>query len=314
MRAVVVMEYGGKAEIVELPKPEVGPGKILIKIAAAGMNPMDRTIAGGVWKSVMAATFPMILGFDFAGVIGDIDEEATRFGVGESIMGQLLLPPVGAFGTYAEYVAVSEQATLTRIPSGVDPTVAAAAPTAGMSGLAIVDSLSPLDGKTVLIVGAAGGVGSFVTQLAANAGANVIANVRQENVARMRSYGVSEIIDIEAPLAEVVARSHPDGIDALIDVVNDADDFAALAALVRNGGTALTSRYVADVDALAASGVTATNFQLPASSELLERLAEVLTAKTIVPPPIKLISLADAPSAFDGKGEPLFDGKTVIVI
>src|SRR5258708_14411884 len=121
-----------------------------------------------------------------------------------------------------------------------------------MSGLAIVDSLSQLDGKPVLIVGAAGGVGSFVTQLAANAGAKVIANVRQENIARMQTYGVTEIVDIAAPLAEVVARSHPDGIDALIDVVDDADDFAALAALVRNGGSALPTRYVAAVDALRA--------------------------------------------------------------
>jgi NADPH:quinone reductase-like Zn-dependent oxidoreductase len=165
-----------------------------------------------------------------------------------------------------------------------------------------------------LIVGAAGGVGSFVTQLAADAGAKVIANVRQENVARMQTYDVTEIVDIAAPLAQVVARSHPDGIDALIDVVNDADDFASLAALVRNGGSALTTRYVADIDALAANGVTAINFQLPASSELLERVAEVLATKTIIPPPIKLISLVDAPAAFDGEGEPLFDGKTVIVM
>jgi len=315
MRAVVVREYGGKAEIVELPAPEPEPGQILIKVAAAGMNPMDRTIAAGVWKSVMAATFPMILGFDVAGIVEESDQGTTRFAVGESIMGQLLLPPVGAFGTYAEYVAVSEQATLTRIPSGVDPAVAAAAPTAGMSGLAIINSLSPLDGKTVLIVGAAGGVGSFATQLAANAGAKVIANVRQENVARMRTYGVAETVDhTAAPLAELVARSHPDGIDVLIDVANDADDFAALAALVRQGGSALTTRYVADADALAAKGVTAINFQLPASSELLERIAEALAAKTVIPPPIKLISLVNAPAAFNGDGEPVFDGKTVIVV
>jgi len=84
MRAVVVTEYGGKAGIVELPAPEVAPGRILIEIAAAGMNPMDRSIAGGVWKSVMAATFPMVLGFDVAGIVGDIGEETTRFGVGKS--------------------------------------------------------------------------------------------------------------------------------------------------------------------------------------------------------------------------------------
>lgn len=315
MRAVVVTEYGGKAEIVELPAPEVAPGQILIKIAAAGMNPMDRSIAGGVWESVMAAKFPMILGFDVAGVVEDIGEGTTRFAAGESVMGQLLLPPVGAFGTYAEYVAVSEQATLTRIPSGVDPAVAAAAPTAGMSGLAIVDSLSPLKGKTVLIVGAAGGVGSFVTQLAVNHGAKVIANVRKEGVARMQIYGVAETFDrTGSPLAELVSRSHPEGIDVLIDTANDADGFAALAALIREGGSALTTRYVADVDALAARGVTAINFELPASSELLERVAKALAAKTISAPPIKQMSLVDAPAAFNGEGEPVFDGKSVIVV
>jgi NADPH:quinone reductase len=314
MRAVVVREYGGKAEIVALPAPHVEPGHVLIKIAAAGMNPMDRSIASGVWKSVMAAKFPMILGFDVAGIVVDMGEGTTRFKIGESIMGQLLLPPVGAFGTYAEYVGVSERATLTRIPSGVDPPVAAAAPTAGMSAFGIFDSLSPLDEKTVLIVGAAGGVGSFVTQLAANAGATVVANVRQENVARMQSYGVAEIVDIGVPLAELVAQSHPDGIDVLIDVANDADEFATLAALVRDGGSALTTRYVADVDALAAHGVTAINFQLAASSELLERVAEALATETITPPPIKLISLVHAPAAFNGEGKPVFDGKTVIVV
>src|SRR5260370_39130067 len=144
MRAVVVREYEGKAEIVERAAREVEAGEIWIKLAAAGMNPMDRSIAGGVWKSVMAATIPLILGFDVAGIVGDIGEGTTRFGVGESIMGQLLLPPVGAFGTYAEYVAVSERATLTRIPSGVDPPVAAAAPTAVSSALATFHSLSPL--------------------------------------------------------------------------------------------------------------------------------------------------------------------------
>src|SRR4029077_16907446 len=98
MRAVVVREYRGKAEIVELPPPEVEARDVLIKIAAAGMNPMDRSIARGVWKSVMAATFPMILGFDVAGIVGEIGEGTTRFGVGEAIMGQLLLPPLVAFG------------------------------------------------------------------------------------------------------------------------------------------------------------------------------------------------------------------------
>jgi NADPH:quinone reductase len=315
MRAVVVTEYGGRAEVVDLPAPEVQAGQVLIKVLAAGMNPMDRAIAGGAWQSIMPANFPMILGTDVAGKVEDVGEGSSRFAVGEAVMGQLLMPPLGSTGTYAEFVAVSERSTLTRTPSGMSAAVAASAPTAGMTGLSIVDALAPLDGKTVLIVGAAGGVGSFTTQFAANAGSHVIANARADNAARMAAYGAAETVDHSAePLHELIDRTHPDGIDVLVDLANDAGEFASLAGLVRNGGTALTTRYVADIAALAANGVSALNFQVPASAELLERVAEALVTDSIVPPPITRISLQEAPAVFAGENGSIFDGKTVIVL
>jgi NADPH:quinone reductase len=302
MRAVVVTEYGGRAEVVDLPAPEMQAGQVLIKVLAAGMNPMDRAIAGGAWQSIMPANFPMVLGADVAGKVEDVGEGSSRFAVGEAVMGQLLMPPLGSTGTYAEFVAVSERSTLTRTPSGMSAAVAASAPTAGMTGLSIVDALAPLDGKTVLIVGAAGGVGSFATQFAANAGAHVIANARADNAARMAAYGAAETVDHSAePLHELIDRTHPDGIDVLVDLANDAGEFASLAGLVRNGGAALTSRYVVDIDALAANGVRALNFQVPASAELLERVAEALVTDSIVPPPITRISLQEAPAVFAGE-------------
>jgi NADPH:quinone reductase-like Zn-dependent oxidoreductase len=164
--------------MVDLPVPEVQAGQVLIKVLAAGMNPMDRALADGVWQSIMPASFPMILGADVAGTVEDIGEGSSRFAVGEAVVGQLLMPPLGSTGTYAEFVAVSERSTLARTPPGMSATVAASAPTAGMTGLSIVDALASLDGKTVLIVGAAGGVRSFATQFAASAGAHVIANAR----------------------------------------------------------------------------------------------------------------------------------------
>jgi NADPH:quinone reductase len=315
MQAVVVPEYRGRAETIELPAPEAHAGQVLIKVLAAGMNPMDREIAAGGWQSLMPATFPMILGADLAGTVERVGEGPSRFAVGDAVMGQLLTPPLGSSGTYAEYVAASADSTLVRIPPGMDAAVAASAPTVGMTGLSIVESLAPLDGKSVLIVGAAGGVGSFATQFAVARGAHVIASVRGENAERMLAYGAAETVDhTTAPLPELIARMHSDGVDVLVDLASDAEAFAALAALVRDGGTALTTRYVADADALAAKGVTAVNFQLPASSDLLERVASALAAGQIVPPPISRISLTQAPAVFAGENGSVRDAKTVIVL
>ena len=165
----------------------------------------------------------------------------------------------------------------------------------------MVDLLEPLAGKTVLIVGAGGGVGSFATQFAANAGASVIANVRGQDAERMRAYGATETIDYAAiDLPDAVRQAHPDGIDVLIDVVDaEAAGFAALASLVRPGGTAVSTNYVADVEALRAAGITGINFALPASSELFERVADTVADARIVAPLITRISLEEAPAALD---------------
>ena len=121
MQAVVVPEYRGRAETIELPMPEAQAGEVLIKVLAAGMNPMDRAIAAGGWESLMPATFPMILGADLAGAVERVGEESSRFAVGDAVMGQLLSPPLGSSGTYAEYVAASADSTLVRIPPGITP-------------------------------------------------------------------------------------------------------------------------------------------------------------------------------------------------
>jgi NADPH:quinone reductase len=277
------------------------------------MNPMDGTLASGAWKP-MPATFPMVLGADGAGVVEKLGQGTSKFSVGDDLFGQLLIAPLGSAGTYAEYVAVSEDAPLARVPSGLDDVVAAALPTAGGAGLALVDLLEPLAGKTVLIVGAGGGVGSFATQFAANAGGNVIANVRARDAERMCAYGATETIDhTAAALTGTVRQAHPDGIDALIDLVNaEPAGFAALASLVRLGGTAVTTQYVADEDALRAAKITGINFALPMSSELLQRVAEAVADGRILAPPITRISLEEAPAALDPAQARPASGKTVI--
>jgi NADPH:quinone reductase len=311
MRAVIVNEYGGRPAVADLPVPKPGAGQVLIKLEAAGMNPMDRTLSSGAWKP-SPATFPMVLGADAAGVVEQVGEGAKRFSPGDEVFGQLLIAPIGSAGTYADYVAVAEDAPLARVPNGLDPVVAAAIPTSGGAALALIDLVVPLTDKVVLIVGAAGGIGSFATQIAANAGAHVIANARAAEAERLRGYGAAETVDhTGVSLHDVVRDAHPDGIDALIDVASDAEAFAALAALVRRGGIAITTKYVADVEALSAAGVTGIDFALHDSPELLERVADAIVSGRIVPPPITRISLEEAPAAL-GQHRP--DGKTVITL
>jgi NADPH:quinone reductase-like Zn-dependent oxidoreductase len=277
------------------------------------MNPMDRQIADGIWKERMPATFPLIPGADLAGVVETVGDGATKFSPGDHVFGQLLVPPLGSAGTYAEDVAVAEDAPLARVPKGLDDVVASALPTAGATGLDIVESLEPLSGKTVLIAGAGGGVGSFATQFAANAGAQVIANAPEAAAVRMYTYGASETVDhTSVSLPDAVRRAHPDGIDVLIDLANDADGFAQLASLVRPDGAALTTRYVADPEALAAAGVTGINYRLAVSSQLLQRLADAVVAGRITPPPITDIRLDDVPAVWASNRHA--DGKTVITL
>jgi NADPH:quinone reductase len=313
MRAVTVNEYGSQPRVSDVPKPKAGPGQVLIKVLAAGMNPMDRSIAMGAWKDVMPAKFPLVLGADVAGVVEEIGTDESRFHRGDKVFGQLLVPPLGSTGTYADYVAVAAEAPLAEIPAALDPTVAAALPTPGVTAYQIAKLLGAVQDKTVLVVGAAGSVGTFLTQLLAQSGARVIAAVRGSDADRVREYGALDTIDYTSQrVADTVRRMQPNGIDALVDVANNAAGFAALAATVRRGGTAITTKYVADVDGLAKAGVTGINFQLKASAEDLESLADAVANERIVAPPISRVPLADAPGAWDQAGSGQSDGKTVL--
>jgi NADPH:quinone reductase len=314
VRAVTVSHYGASPVITEMPIPVAGPGQIRIKLQAAGMNPMDASLASGEWRPA-EAKFPMVLGVDGAGTIDALGAGVTRFSLGERIFGRLLLAPIGSTGTYTEYVAVTAEAPLTPVPVALDMIEAAAVPTIGGTGLTLVESLEPLEDKTLLLIGAGGGVGSFATQLAVIAGARVIASVSAQAEERVRSYGVAETIDHnKVRLDEVVRRESPDGIDVLIDLASDADSFASLALLVRPGGVAVTTRNVADTRALSASSVLGVNFVLRETSEVLERVAKDLIDRRVAPPPIARITLDEVTSEMGSRTHRHDEVKTVIVL
>ena len=165
--------------------PENGAGRNAVHASCRPWEKkMDAKLASGEWRPT-PAIFPMVLGVDGAGIVETVGDRTTRFRPGDQVFGQLFVPPIGASGTYAEYVAVTAEAPLALIPDGVDP----------------------LDDQVVLIVGAGGGVGTFAAQFAVNAGARVIANIDALAESRMRSSGVTEtVVRPQVPATKDTAR------------------------------------------------------------------------------------------------------------
>jgi NADPH:quinone reductase len=313
MRAVAVREFGAIPELLEVPEPEAGRGEVKVRLHAAGVNPFDWKVADGILKN-RPHVFPLVLGVDGAGVVTELGAGATRFRVGDSICGQFLHDPVG-IGTYAEYATVPEGIGVAKIPPRLGFSPAAALPTSGMTALEAIEFLAPARGSTTLVVGASGGVGSFAVQLAFGRGAQVIGTARGNGADRVRALGAAEVVDPEHgdPVAQVRAL-HPGGVDALLDLGSDRATFARFAELVRDGGAATTTVYVADEQALGRRGIRAHNIDLQPRSELLTRLlAEAAQGRLQIPVETE-VQLSEAPQAIAASRARTSVGKTVVRI
>ena len=311
MRAIAVDQYKGEPRLLDIAQPVPKPEELLVRIEATALNPFDWKVADGMLQGAMPAVFPLVLGQDAAGTVSATGNEVTRFKAGDRIYGQFFHAPVGE-GTFAEYAVVPEKAPLALLPPQIDFVTAAALPTAGMTALSMVETLDPK--ASLLIVGATGGVGSFATQLAAARGLRVLATATASSEGdRLRRLGASEIYTSrnEALIADVKGN-HPQGIDAVIDLVSNTAALNALAGLVRPGGTLLTTVFSADEKALQARGIKGGNFEVRANSSLLERLAETLEAGKLTVPIDNVITLAEAPAAIVRSRQGHSKGKTVI--
>jgi NADPH:quinone reductase-like Zn-dependent oxidoreductase len=272
MRAIAEDEFGGPATLMNLPIPEIGADEILIRVRAAGVNPFDWKVADGLLKDEKEHRFPLILGFDASGVVERVGSDVNSLFEGEEVYGYLSKPVVGE-GTYAEHVG-APAAIVARKPETVGFAEAAALPMPGLTAMDLVDAVDLGEGETVLIVGATGGVGSYVVQLAARRGARVIATARQTNEAFVRELGATETIDhTREDLVETVRAAYPDGIEAIIDVVSDHEVLSRMAGLVKEGGRISSSVYAVDVEGLAARGIKATNISMQPFARRLEELS-----------------------------------------
>jgi NADPH:quinone reductase-like Zn-dependent oxidoreductase len=313
MRAIAEEAFGGPITLMDLPTPEIGAGEVLICVQGAGVNPFDWKVADGVLKDQMEHSFPLILGFDAAGVIEKVGADVTELAEGDEVYGYLFKAAIGE-GTYAEYV--SAPATIVaKKPVTVGFAEAAALPTPALAAMDLVDAVATKEGETILIVGATGGVGSYATQLAARRGAQVIATARRTDEALVRELGAAGTIDhTTEDLVDAVRMANPDGIDAVIDVVSAREELGRISTLVNEGGRLASSVYAADVEGLASRGIGATNVSMQPDARRLGELSRMVDAGELSVRLDRTFSLEKAPQALAKSRTRHVRGKIVLLL
>ncbi|MEW9534033.1 NADP-dependent oxidoreductase [Microbispora sp. NPDC049125] len=225
-RAVIYEAFGGPEvlELQEVPEPHAGPGEVRVRVTAAGLNPMDWGIASRPEAAArFGITVPSGFGFDLAGVIDEVGDGVTGFAVGDRVYG-------GALGrAVADFVVVRPPAdSLWHTPEGISDEVASTLPVAGLTAAAALAAIGPGPGDTVLIGGAAGGVGVFAVQLARLAGAAVIGTASPGTFEFLRQLG-AEPVAYGAGLSDRVRALAPGGVTAATDLFGTETAEAALA-------------------------------------------------------------------------------------
>ncbi len=265
MKAIAIRQYGGPevVEYTDLPDPKVGPDSVLVRVRAAGVNPVDWKIREGHLDGILDARFPLVMGWDVAGVVRAVGGGVTEFAPGDEVIGYVRKDGV-EHGTYAELVAAPVR-TLARKPAALGWDQAGGLPLAGLTAYqGLVRALRVQEGETVLIHAAAGGVGHLAVQIARSLGARVIGTAGERNHGYLRELG-AEPVAYGDGLAERVRGLAPGGVDAALALVGgDAVEVSAglvrdparIASVADYGVVARGGRYLwtrpdaADLDAL----------------------------------------------------------------
>jgi NADPH2:quinone reductase len=220
MKAMIIREFGGpeKFELADMPKPVPGPRQVLVKVAAASVNPVDYKIRNypGNWANVPV---PAILGYDAAGVVESVGAQVTHLQPGDEVFYSAKI--FGRQGTYAEY-HVEDADIVAKKPKNLTFEQAASLPLAAMTAYDhVITFFATKPGDTVLVHAGAGGVGAFGVQLAKAAGARVLATGRSENAELIRSLGADDVIDYRKVKFEdeVLRLTGGAGVDAAFDTV-----------------------------------------------------------------------------------------------
>jgi NADPH:quinone reductase-like Zn-dependent oxidoreductase len=236
VRAVAIDEFGGreKMQLRDLPEPKMAPDCVTVRLRAAGVNPVDWKTRIGRQEPRFACHFPLVLGWDMAGVVERAGPSSRGVAVGDEVMAYARKQWLEE-GTYAE-VAVVPDSYLVPRPAPMDFVAAAALPLAGLTAYQVlVDWLEIGPGQTVVVPAAAGGVGHLAVQIARDRGAQVIGTAGPDNQEFIRGLGVDMALDYHDDWVGQIREAHPDGVDAFFDTVGEETQEQG-AGLLREGG------------------------------------------------------------------------------
>jgi NADPH:quinone reductase-like Zn-dependent oxidoreductase len=331
MKAVRQHAFGGPDVLryEDAPLPELQAGEVLVRVHAVGVNPPDWYLRDGYkmlppeWQP--SAPFPLILGSDISGVVVAVADDVEGFAVGAAVFGMVRFPSVGASAAYAEYVA-APASDLALKPAGIGHVHAAAAPMAGLTAWQFLIALGhdapnpfqpmphrpvPLDaGKTVLVNGAAGGVGHMAVQLAKWQGARVIAVASGRHADFLRGLGADEIIDYTMTPPEDVVRD----VDLVLDTLGGPSSARFLRTLKRGGMMAPVFLGFDGADEALERGITVSTAQVRSNGAQLAELAQLLSAGTVRVAIDSTFPLADAARAHVHAAQGHLQGKIVLTV
>jgi NADPH:quinone reductase-like Zn-dependent oxidoreductase len=305
MKAVRFDEYGPASvlDVRDVPIPEAGPGQVLIRVKAAGINPGEAKIRDGALHALWPATFPSGQGSDFAGVVERLGPGVTAVDERDEVIGW-----VDTRSSQAEYV-VAEQDNLAPRPSGLPWEVAGAIPVAGFTAWAMVRAVDLKPGDTVVVAGAAGGVGSLAVQLAKRAGATVIGLAGPSNHDWLKRHDVLPVAYGDG-VADRIRAAAPAHIDAFLDTFGG--DYVELALNELNVSPERIDS-VTRPDAVAKYGIKADGNAAGASAATLETLAGLIAAKELELPIARTYSLTEVATAYAQLAKGHIRGKIVLI-
>lgn len=298
MKAIYYARFGGPdvLKFGELAEPVPGPGEVLVRVRAAGVNPVDWKLASGALKAFFPYAFPIIPGWDVAGDVAALGEGVTGYAIGEHVHAYARKPKV-QWGCYAQYVTV-DAAMLARTPPALSALQAAAIPLVGLTAWQALIAFADLQpGQTVLIPAAAGGVGSVAVPLARWRGARVIATCSAANVEQVTASGAHHVIDYRAgDVAAAVRSLAPQGVDVLLDTLGQPAQ-ADLVDLVRAGGAVAALNEPVDPEQAAARAIRAARIFSEGNGDQLSRISALFADGTLPLPDIQTLPLDQAAEA-----------------